>query len=621
MRLYPEKWQELPDGRRFRGEISQETNLPDGLGIVTCEDFNHFYVGEFRNGKRCGRGFLLHHEKWSALESVWVRGSYEEVMSTAEFDSCGRIIHVDNVGHYDKQTVYHEKWTKECDGIWDDDHQVSEISPNEIHKAPWKWAMTMYDYDCYGRQEVDLSRGFKNHISEAKSDGAYSFNGRAYVTVYDDSHLLFCDCHGHVFTLGLDETHSYIDNYNKYFHCFHLCLDEPPYDELFEKARFDELITTAFSFSPTMSERAAKYFLRVFYLRPSIFMLSDSSIKLIRDAAERGNRYAQFAYGRIHYVKNCDSDSISQAEQYLTNAHEQGLYDATAALSLLWEFGDMGVVDRSKSQELLRDALEHESDFAAVIQLKRLLEGHHGSEPNPQLALEIALGLRHKDGESKTPSGIWLYYMALSYQGIGNADDAKQFFSYAANIGVVQAWFDVALSKSRYDDNGNIQNLDELQEAFREGINHHCPYCLYTYAEFDRIEYDSLSEDERSDESASSIISMYKRAYYWGSLNAAMAMGDAYFEGKLNLSVDYKNAWMWYAKAALGDCVDALEKMFAMVKDNLIEVSQSFADNLALRGARLDSKELIAETVKAYTSGRLTEYAREIEQYYLPQDV
>ena len=64
--------------------------------------------------------------------------------------------------------------------------------------------------------------------------------------------------------------------------------------------------------------------------------------------------------------------------------------------------------------------------------------------------------------------------------------------------------------------------------------------------------------------------------------------------------------------------MEAFEKMFAMVHDHYIDAEQSFCDHLAINGARLGSKKLLAETVMAYTHGRLTEYAAEIEQYYCP---
>ena len=58
--------------------------------------------------------------------------------------------------------------------------------------------------------------------------------------------------------------------------------------------------------------------------------------------------------------------------------------------------------------------------------------------------------------------------------------------------------------------------------------------------------------------------------------------------------------------------------MFAMIHDHYIDAELSFVDNLALNGARLGSKKLLAETVMAYSHGHLTEYAAEIEKYYCP---
>ena len=77
-------WPVLPSGQSYFGNQSDD-NKPNGLGVITLEDDHHFYIGEFVNGKRQGRGFLLTHEEWDSIDSVWVRGSYEEVMATAEF--------------------------------------------------------------------------------------------------------------------------------------------------------------------------------------------------------------------------------------------------------------------------------------------------------------------------------------------------------------------------------------------------------------------------------------------------------------------------------------------------------------------------------------------------------
>lgn len=616
MNLSPEKWLALPDGRRYQGETLADSLTPHGLGIITLCDYSHFYVGEFAHGKRHGRGFTLTHKQWNAVEPVWVKGTYEEIMATAMFDSCGRVIHCDNVGHYENHTVHHEQWIKECDGRWADDNFIEPADPDALKRAPWKWAMTLYGHNDNGGPIGKYSEAFIRHITDAEPDGEYSFNGRAYVTVFDDEHLLFCDRSGHVFKLGLDETHIY--HRGQELHSVHLCLDEPRYGEMFENMCFDELITDALSFSTVMSEKTAKYFLRVFYLRTSVFMVSDESIALIKQAADAGNRYAQFAYGRYHVLRKVDENSGTLSLKYFQMAHEQGLYDATAAISQAWDYGYMGMVNRSTAQQLLLEALKHESDFAAIIQMKHLLFSHHGSTPQPKVALEVARGLRDRDAKACTPSSIWLYFIALAYNGLGNSDEARCFFAHSARMGVADAWYDIALMKAEYNDDGTVANLSEFRQALSEGTKHHNPDCLTMLAAIAQDEFPDLNDEERTDELAAEIIGMYEKSHSWGDACAAVLLGDIYYYGNLNQTENGQTAWMWYARAALWDNQQAYEKMYAMVHDHYIDADQSFCDHLALNGARLGSKKLLAETVMAYTHGRLTEFAAEIEQYYCP---
>ena len=616
MNLYPDKWLALPDGRRYQGETLENSCIPHGLGIITLDDESHFYVGEFAQGKRHGRGFLLTHKQWEAVEPVWVNGTYEEVMATAEFDSCGRVIHTDHVGHYENYTVHHEQWIKDSDGVWADDNFIEPCDPDALKRAPWKYAMTMYDYDYSGSPIVKYSDVFTKHIADADADGCYSFNGRAYVTTYDDNHLLFCDRYGHVFKLGLDETHDY--HRGKELHSVHLCLDEPRYADMFENMRFDELIYVALTFSPVMSEKAAKYFLRVFYLGGSVYMLSDDSIEMIRRAADAGNRNAQFAYARYHIIKNIDNDSKDTSLRYLQLAQEQGLYDATAAIAEAWDYGDMGLVNRSKAQQLLREALEHESDYAAIIQLRNLIFGHNGSTPQPELAIDIVRGLRDRDARAEMPSGIWLFYYALALNELGKPGDARDYFAHAARMGVARAWRELALLKAEYNEDGTIANLSEFREALSEGAKHHSAECLTILAASENDEFYNLSEDERTDELGAEIVGMYKKAYHTGDAYAAVMLGDIYYCGGLNQDENDGEAWKWYARAALREQMAGYEKMFSMVQDNLIDADLDFCDQLALNGARLGSDKLLAEVVKAYRQGRLTEYAAEIEQYYCP---
>ena len=137
-------------------------------------------------------------------------------------------------------------------------------------------------------------------------------------------------------------------------------------------------------------------------------------------------------------------------------------------------------------------------------------------------------------------------------------------------------------------------------------------------AAIEHDEYTKLSDEQHTEELAAGIVDMFEKAYSWGDSYAAVMLGNIFYYGDTNQEENDNAAFSWYAKAALWDCSEAYEKMFAMVHDHYIDAELSFVDNLALNGARLGSKKLLAETVMAYTHGRLTEFAAEIEQYYCP---
>ena len=76
MILHPNEWLLLPNGKRYQGEIDKATGLPHGLGMIVLDAMT-FYAGEFSNGKRHGRGFLITLKVEEKEGLRWVRGTYE----------------------------------------------------------------------------------------------------------------------------------------------------------------------------------------------------------------------------------------------------------------------------------------------------------------------------------------------------------------------------------------------------------------------------------------------------------------------------------------------------------------------------------------------------------------
>ena len=71
------KWIDLPDGRRLLGD-------ENGLGCIVDKD-GLAISGELKGGVLNGYGFVF--RKKVTEETYTRRPTYEEVMSTAEFDS------------------------------------------------------------------------------------------------------------------------------------------------------------------------------------------------------------------------------------------------------------------------------------------------------------------------------------------------------------------------------------------------------------------------------------------------------------------------------------------------------------------------------------------------------
>ena len=621
MILHIDEWALMKDGSRYSGKTASDGITPEGLGIMACTD-DEFLVGDFRDGKLHGRGFRLTHKKWIEIEPVWVNGTYEEVMATAFFDNCGRVVQCDKVGHYENREVGQEEWIKDADGYWENGEFVRPIAHDMLKRMPWKCAVTEYTVlDYYNNSSSQFPECYTNAIAEARDDGSYSFNGPAYVTIYDDSRLLFCNRYGHVFTLALGEEYHYDDLYEdnriKTRHMFSLYM-KPDYVKLMKDCEFNDLIQAALTEDPKMSALASRYFLRVFYQRDSIFMLSTESLTMIEHAANAGNKYAEFAYGRYHILATPTKTSTAISREFMSRAHEKGLPDATAAMAEACEYGDFGVVDMTLTNRLLSEAIDKKSEYAAVVQLRHLIFGTIISKPQPDKALDIANALISESDKLGAPFGLWLYFKGSALISLERTDEARMAFVDATKFGNISAWTDIAYIDGRLDAEYNITDKEAYMSALREGVKHHSAVCLTSLAWERMLAFDELPEEEQTDTLAHDIIMDFEESYRCGSKLAPELLGDIYYNGWLRQKEDNKMAWSWYAKAAIWENYAGYEKMFGMVHDHYIDIDLQFSDMIALNGARLGSRKLLNETVMIYTYGRLTEFASEIEQYYAP---
>ena len=615
MNLHPDKWALLPDGRHYQGDTDTSTMLPHGLGIIALDD-NHFYAGEFVGGKRHGRGFVIERTAEEREEEVWVNGTYEEVMATAHFDNAGRAISYDNVGHYERRKVLHVSWAKTHDGVWENDLPVSDANIKALHQAPWKWAVAECSVSQYCGSVPDVPSFYEAPIGELSAESSIELNGKTFVTPYNEHSLLLCSSQGHVFVLAPGDNKQFFNRYSngnpsEYF-SYTLRLEAPDYALLMSQCRFDDLVQTALTDD---SEAAQIYLSRVFYTRCSIFMLSPDTIEQVKQAADKGNACAQFAYGRHLIVTNPNEQSKDLSLEYFGKAQQQGLPDAIAAISEAWRYGDFGIVDHSKAKQAVNQALQLRSEYAAFSQLKTMVLG---DDDQLEKALIVIDALIELNAQREMPFALWHYFKGVAHCTMGDIEEAEKHLTFACNQGNIDAWLERAVNAGGFDENGDIADNEAYIKALREGAEHHNPECRTLLAWDAVLQFDEHPSQERTPQLAQTIIDELQQCTRYGSKTACELLGDIYLNGWLQLSPDVDLAWRWYAQSAIWHCDTAYEKMYEMVHDHLKDVEQDFSDMLAISGARLGSKRLLAATVIAYTHGRLTEYASEIEQYYEP---
>lgn len=395
------------------------------------------------------------------------------------------------------------------------------------------------------------------------------------------------------------------------------CRRDADFAEMLRKEQFDDLVFAALAMGDNISDFAARCFRRIFYLVPSIFVVSDAAQAAIKEAADGGNPHARFAYGRLLRTKNWNAGDVETALEYFEKAYAQHLSDAGAAIANAYYAGEYGLVDYSRAKQYLVEALEQSSEFAAVLYINWLNRGTYGFNLDTALAIKTSSAIIENEDLEGMPSAIWKSLRGVAYYREGNVEAACQDLEAAANNGIIDAWSFLALFKCTDPETGEYTDVDEYERLLNEGIDHHCGDCLMLSNEPFVTMFDSLDEDTR-ERITGSVLQDFDRAVELGSAEAAKLLGDIYRDGLCGQPEDINKAWSYYARAALWRYAQAYESMFDMAVKGIVKQEQDSCDLLALNGARYGSQELIIETVAAYYAGRLTAFASEIEQYYVP---
>ena len=155
--------------------------------------------------------------------------------------------------------------------------------------------------------------------------------------------------------------------------------------------------------------------------------------------------------------------------------------------------------------------------------------------------------------------------------------------------------------------------MAHLGEESEDGL------ATYLFADYVAGGYDDFDSEEDKAAAHQAIKEAMESALAWGASEAALFLGDAYYNASHGFEQNNKGAFSYYAKGAILGSAECYERMYEMVTAEEVEgYSDGFAASCAIEGARLGSEFLMHQVVGRYRSGQLTDWAAEIEQYYLP---
>ena len=390
-----------------------------------------------------------------------------------------------------------------------------------------------------------------------------------------------------------------------------------------KKALMRHEINQAFDhlFLPALEDDEAKrLFLMIINTRCRLFILNEQQVATLKDYAEKGFALAQYAYGRYLEALRPDANALNTANEYFKSAEKAGLGDALYIQAILFNSGHYGLIDLEESKRMIEEALDMGSVLAERYFLKGYIYGRRDVEADPQKAIDILQamfnGNESDDISVVDPSNYHL--LGDAYSQLDEYENAEKYYLKAIQMGFNEAFSDYCLlfQPDDIDDEGEekYENLLDL------GCNSGDPSCyvyraaiyMDNYDRYDEATQKKMTEKIREDLTTASEL---------GSDLASEFLGEAYHYERYGFEKNDVKAWNWFLEGTHRDNGDAFKMLALMIadEDNPHDVPDGFVDYCVMMALRNGCDALLDTVVEGYRDGELTDYAAEIERYYIPR--
>lgn len=388
------------------------------------------------------------------------------------------------------------------------------------------------------------------------------------------------------------------------------------YIELGKKALIEHNIPQAFEYlliPAHVDGNAMRLFLMIVNTRQRIFAIREEQAEQLKGYAEKGYALSQYAYGRYLEATRPDASALNTANEYFKKAEQGGIADALYAQAILMKAGHYGMVNLSESNKMIDDALEKDSTLAARYILRQSIYGWNDHAVDPQHTIDILNKWLDGDESDDIMKVNPMYYdiMGEAYAALDDHKNAHKYYAKAIKMGYMEACSNLCLL---YSDDENY--LEMLEKGCEEGD----ALCYVYLAAYYMDNYDSF-DCQKQKELTGRIKQLLKDGVEKGSDIAPYFMGDAYYDGKYGFEQDDNEAWNWFIEGSHRDDGSAYKMLAVMITENKnpYDVSDGLVEYCAIMALRNGDDDMLDVVVEGYRDGLLTDYAAEIEMYYIPK--
>lgn len=369
-------------------------------------------------------------------------------------------------------------------------------------------------------------------------------------------------------------------------------------------------------FIPALTdEEAQKLFLMTINTHTRLYLITEKQTDLLKEYAEKGNGLAQYAYGRYLEAFRPDDKALEQADEYFKSADAAGYPDGLYAQSLLFMAGHYGLVNREEANKMIDEASARGSIQAKRMQYRGDIFGQNGVEPNPQKAID---NIRKQIGDNESEdiavvNPMFYSLIAQAYEELDDTKNAEKYYRKSIRMGFYESYSDLYLLHLNHDE----PDADDLLD---EGCKAGDGRCLLYRATNLMDDYDNHDEKEQK-QLTEKIKQDLTTAVEMGVDDAPYFLGYAYYYERYGFAKDNDEAWNWFVIGTKHDDASAYGMIAIMISedDNPYDVDEGLMEYCAIMALRNGDESMLNVVVESYRNGDFTDYASEIERYYIPE--